>query len=226
MQTVRGIFLTVDTVMFTVKDGKLEVLLIKRAAEPYRGMWAVPGGFLREEEEIEECVKRQLYEETGIRKIYLEQLYTNGRIGRDPRGRVVTIVYYALIDSTRIKLNPKSQKASEACWFQAEKLPELAFDHRRIISDALCRIRNKIEYTNIAFQLLPKKFTLSELQKVYETVLGKKLDKRNFRKKVKEVNILLEYNETKMVGIHRPAKLYSFRDSEACLLSPQKRVTG
>ncbi len=220
------VFVTVDMVLFTIRNKELHVLLVKRALEPFKGMWALPGGFLRPEEELEAAAKRELYEETGVKNAFLAQLYTKGDIGRDPRGRVVTVVYYSLMDSSTVELKA-STDAAEASWFSVKNLPKLAFDHEKIIQNAVERIRNKIEYTNIAFQLLPEKFTLSELQSVYEIILDRNLDKRNFRKKVDELNILKELKERKMEGIHRPARLYSFiMEKKESLFSAKKRITG
>ncbi|MCX6709706.1 MAG: NUDIX domain-containing protein [Candidatus Woesearchaeota archaeon] len=226
MENGSKISLTVDIILFTIQNSNLEVLLIKRLAEPFRDFWAIPGGFIKPDEEISAAAERELCEETGVKNAYLAQLYTKGDIGRDPRGRVITVVYYALLDSSKIRLC-SSTDAKDATWFPIKKLPKLAFDHEKIISHAVERLRNRVEYTNIAFRLLPKKFTLSELQKVYEIILDRKLDKRNFRKNVKKLNILEEHNETKMTGIHRPAKLYSFiKSGDLGIFRAQKRVTG
>ena len=220
------VFVTVDMVLFTIQNKELHVLLIRRALNPFRGLWALPGGFLRPEEELETAAKRELYEETGVKNAFLAQLYTKGDIGRDPRGRVITVIYYSLMDSAKVELRA-STDAAEVSWFSVKNLPKLAFDHERIIRDSVERIRNKIEYTNIAFQLLPQKFTLSELQSVYETILDRTLDKRNFRKKVNEINALKKLTETKMQGIHRPARLYAFlMNKKESVFSPRKKISG
>ncbi|PIU29667.1 NUDIX hydrolase [Candidatus Woesearchaeota archaeon CG07_land_8_20_14_0_80_44_23] len=220
------VFVTVDMVLFTIQNKELHVLLIRRALNPFRGLWALPGGFLRPEEELETAAKRELYEETGVKNAFLAQLYTKGDIGRDPRGRVITVIYYSLMDSAKVELRA-STDAAEVSWFSVKNLPKLAFDHERIIRDSAERIRNKIEYTNIAFQLLPQKFTLSELQSVYETILDRTLDKRNFRKKVNEINALKKLTETKMQGIHRPARLYAFlMNKKESVFSPRKKISG
>jgi len=220
------VFVTVDMVLFTIQNKELYVLLIRRALNPFRGLWALPGGFLRPEEELETAAKRERYEETGVKNGLLAQLYTKGDIGRDPRGRVITVIYYSLMDSAKVELRA-STDAAEVSWFSVKNLPKLAFDHERIIRDSAERIRNKIEYTNIAFQLLPQKFTLSELQSVYETILDRTLDKRNFRKKVNEINALKKLNETKMQGIHRPARLYSFIiNRKESIFNPRKKISG
>ncbi len=201
---------TVDMIVFTIKEDKLLVLLVKRKIEPFKDMWAIPGGFVKTKESLEDAAKRELEEETGVKDVYLEQLYTFGEPKRDPRGRVITVAYFALVNSEKIKLKADTDAAA-AEWFMINKLPELAFDHDKILDYAIKRLRWKLEYTTVAFSLLPEKFTLSQLQKIYEIVFNQKFDKRNFRKKIKELGILKELNETRMGGAHRPALLYSFR---------------
>ncbi len=205
---------TVDVVILTVRDGRLEVLLIKRKRWPFDGMWAIPGGFVNPDESLEDAAKRELEEETGVRHVYLEQLYTFGDPGRDPRTRVITVVYYALIRTEQLTIRA-ADDAADARWFSMYDLPDLAFDHRKILEYTLQRLRGKLEYTTIGFQLLAEEFTLSELQEVYEAILNRPLDKRNFRKKVLQTGILetgiLEPTDgMKRVGQHRPARLYRF----------------
>ena len=202
---------TVDTVIFTVQDNDLKVLLVKRAAEPFRGAWAIPGGFVNIDESLEDAARRELYEETNVSDIYLEQLYTFGGPDRDPRGRVISVAYFALISAEHHELAARTD-AAEVAWFSVYKLPKVAFDHASIVEYALQRLRYKLEYTSVGFQLLPKKFTLTELQRVYEIILDKTLDKRNFRKKILGLGILEPLAETKMEGPHRPAQLYSFKE--------------
>jgi len=219
---------TADMLIFTIKNNDLQVLLIKRKSWPFKGMWAIPGGFVGLNEPLDDAAKRELLEETGVKDVYLEQLYTFGRPDRDPRTRVITIAYYALITSDNVKLEA-STDAADVNWFSVENVPKLAFDHNEILDYAMQRIRNKIEYTNIAFQLLPGKFTLSELQGVYEVILGKKLDKRNFRKKVKELGALVPLKDHKMEGAHRPAQLFSFSESKSeikskKIMNPDKKI--
>ncbi len=199
---------TVDIVIFTVRDGALEVLLVKRGVPPFEGQYAIPGGFIREDESFEEAAVRELYEETGVRNLFLEQLYSFGDPRRDPRGRVITVAYYALIASDRLSLVAGAD-AAEAGWFSVSELPKLAFDHKRILEYALERLRNKLEYTTVGFQLLPQKFTLSELQAVYEAILGRRLDKRNFRRKLSLLGILKPLREWRRTG-RKPAQLFSF----------------
>ncbi|MFH0936912.1 MAG: NUDIX domain-containing protein [Candidatus Daviesbacteria bacterium] len=204
---------TVDVLIFTVVENKLKIVLIKRGVEPFKNVWAIPGGFVKMEESLEEAASRELLQETGVKNVYLEQLYTFGEPKRDPRTRVITVAYYALVPSQNIKLYA-STDASEAQWFSVEKLPALAFDHRQIFDYALNRLRSKIEYTNIVYSLLPPKFRLSDLQKVYEIILGKKLDKRNFRKRMLSLGLLKPSGEKEKSGAHRPAMLYEFRKKE------------
>lgn len=202
----------VDTIIFTVDGKDLKVLLIKRKIEPFKGMWAIPGGFVRMGETLEQAARRELFEETNVSNIYLEQLYTFGDPGRDPRAWVVTIAYFALISSERLEIKADTD-AEDVDWFSMYSLPPLAFDHEKILKYALERLRNKLSYTTIGFQLLPKKFTLTEIQKVYEIILNKPIDKRNFRKKILSENMLTELEETKMDGVHRPARLYQFKEA-------------
>jgi 8-oxo-dGTP diphosphatase len=201
---------TVDTAIFTVKEGELKVLLVKRNVEPFKGMWAIPGGFVKLSESLDDAAKRELEEETGVKDVYLEQLYTFGNTKRDPRGRVITVVYFALINSEAIKLTASSD-VSDAKWFSIKKLPELAFDHREIMEYAIKRLRWKFEYTTMVFSLLPQKFTLSNIQSIYEIIFDKKFDKRNFRKKIISLDIVKQTKEIEKKVSHRPPRLYSFK---------------
>ena len=198
---------TVDIIVFTIQEGLLKVLLVKRLIPPFIGQCAIPGGFVLEDEDLDEAALRELREETGVWDVYLEQLYSFGKPDRDPRGRVVTVAYFALISADR-KLKAGSD-AAEAAWYSVDDLPSLAFDHSSILNYALERLRNKLEYTTVGFQLLPEKFTLTELQAVYEAILGKKLDKRNFRRKMSVLKILKPLTEYRRGG-QRPAQLYRF----------------
>lgn len=198
---------TVDIVIFTIQQGVLKVLLVKRLIDPFIGQFAIPGGFVLEDEDLEQAAVRELREETGVSDVYLEQLYTFGNPDRDPRGRVVTVAYFALISADR-KLKAGTD-AAEAAWFPMDDLPPLAFDHATILNYALERLRNKLEYTTVGFQLLPEKFTLTELQEVYGAILGKNLDKRNFRRKMSVLKILKPLPEYRRGG-QRPAQLYRF----------------
>lgn len=201
-----SIRLAVDIVIFTIQHSELKVLLIRRGVPPFQGSMAIPGGFVHEDESLEAAALRELREETGLDHVYLEQLYSFGDPERDPRGRVVSVTYYALIPAGE-PLQAGSD-ASAAAWCSVNQLPALAFDHRKIMDYALDRLRNKLEYTTVGFQLLPSKFTLSELQAVYEAILGRKLDKRNFRKKIDLLEILKALPEYRHTG-RKPARLYS-----------------
>lgn len=201
---------TVDVVMMTLRQRDLQVLLIKRRSWPYEGMWAIPGGFVNIDESLEEAAKRELQEETGLQDVYLEQLYTFGDPGRDPRTRVITVVYFALMDCERLQGVRAADDAADVDWFSVYNLPPLAFDHGKIIDYVLTRLRGKLEYTTIAFNLLAEQFTLRELQRVYEIILHRRLDKRNFRKKILSTGILEDTGAKKMEGTHRPARLYRF----------------
>lgn len=206
-----SIQVAVDVVIFTIQDSALKVLLIERLVPPFKGKMAVPGGFVLENESLDEAAMRELREETGVEQVYLEQLYSFGDPGRDPRGRVISVAYYALMAADRASIAAGSD-AADARWCPVDNLPELAFDHRKILDYALERLRNKMEYTTVGFQFMPLKFTLSELQTVYETILGKKLDKRNFRKKMDLLRILTPLREMRRTG-RKPARLYRFSAS-------------
>ena len=200
--------MTVDIVIFTLREGSLQVLLVKRGVPPFEGQYAIPGGFIRGDESLEEAALRELHEETGVRDVFLEQLYTFGDPKRDPRGRVITVAYYALIASDKLSLVAGAD-AAEAQWFPASGVPTLAFDHKSILDYALERLGNKLEYTTVGFQLLPKEFTLGELQAVYEAILARPLDKRNFRRKLALLGILKPLRKWQRTG-RKPAQLFRF----------------
>lgn len=204
------LLVTVDVVLFTIRDRVLHLLLIKRLAKPFENRYALPGGFVREDESLDEAAVRELREETGVNKVYLEQLYTFGDLRRDPRGRVVTVAYYALVPNDQTL--HAGTDASDAAWFPIADLPSLAFDHRKIAEYAHQRIRNKLDYTSVGFELLPGKFTLTELQLVHEAILGQELDKRNFRRKIVQKGIVKPTKEWQQTG-RKPAQLYSFSES-------------
>ena len=201
--------IAVDVVLFTIQDGTLKALLVKREQPPYRGTWALPGGIVGPDESVDAAALRELQEETNIANIYLEQLYTFGEPSRDPRGRVISVAYYALVNGQQFQLRAP-RRIADASWFPVSRLPALAFDHRRIVDYALERLRNKINYTTVGFQLLPREFTLTELQRSYEVLLGRRLDKRNFRRKMLQLGILKGTREFKASGRQRPARLYTF----------------
>ena len=207
-----GVQVMVDLVIFTIREHQLHVLLIERGLPPFQGRWALPGGFIREGEGLEQAARRELEEETGVRHVYLEQLYTFGDPGRDPRGRVVTVAYYALIAADDTPL-VAARDARAARWWPVAGHPKLAFDHDRILAYALERLRNKLEYTTVGFQLLARRFTLTELQRVYEAILGRPLDKRNFRRKLALLGILKPVKEQRRER-GRPAQLYEFSAHE------------
>ena len=186
------------------------MLLIRRLSEPFQNGWALPGGFVDIEEDLEQAALRELREETGISGVYLEQLYTFGKPERDPRERVITVAYYSLVPIDRLNLDAGSD-ARETAWFDIEDLPELAFDHRQIISKAKQRLTAKLAYSTIALQFMPSKFTLSELQRVYEIIHGDTLDKRNFRKRMLAYDCMEDTGEVRRNGSHRPARLYTLK---------------
>lgn len=207
---------TVDVLVFTIKDNKLCIFLVKRGFEPYKGEWAVPGVFLKVGESLEAAAKRGLTEKTGVKDLYLEQLYTFGDLDRDPRARVVTVAYFALTTNNQLP-EIRNESVQEIALFPVNELPQLAFDHKKIVQYAIDRLRNKIEYTNIVYGLLSEQFTLTDLQRVYEIVLNKQLDKRNFRKRILSLDIL-EPVDKKAGGAHRPAMLYQFKKREPIIL--------
>lgn len=201
--------LTVDCVVFGFDEDELKVLLIQRALDPFKGKWALPGGFVQVTETLDDAARRELAEETGLANVFLEQLYTFGTVNRDPRERVVSVAYYALV---KLAGHPAkaATDAANAQWFPVSKPPKLAFDHAEILGAARTRLQGKVRYQPVGFELLPQKFTLSELQHLYEAILGTSLDKRNFRKKVLSFGLLVALEETLMAGRHRPAQLFRF----------------
>lgn len=205
--------LTVDCVVFglDLDADDLEVLLVRRGLEPFLGKWALPGGFVHMDETLEDAALRELEEETGLRKVFLEQLYTFGALDRDPRERIVTVAYYALVKHSDHKVKAATD-ASDAAWFSIHDLPELAFDHQSILDVAHERLRSKVRWQPIGFELLPKKFTLTQLQRMYEIILERQLDKRNFRKKILSMDLLVELDEVQRDVAHRAARLYKFDD--------------
>lgn len=205
---MQDVQVAVDIVIFTIQSGELRVLLVNRGIPPFAGQFAIPGGFVLKDESLDQAALRELREETGVADVYLEQLYSFGDPLRDPRGRVITVAYYALIAADRSPVVAGTD-AADARWCAVRDLPPLAFDHRKILDYALERLRNKLEYTTVGFQLLPSRFTLTELQEVYEAILAKKLDKRNFRRKLALLKVLRPTREYRRAG-RRPARLYEF----------------
>jgi 8-oxo-dGTP diphosphatase len=202
--------ITVDVVIFALHDGDLRVLLVRRRWPPYEGMWAIPGGFVGRDEALEAAALRKLEEETGLADVYLEQLYTFGDPDRDPRDRVITVAYFAVIPASSI-VPGAAQDEDRVRWWSIDDLPPLAFDHASILSYALTRLRYKLEYTAVGFELLPETFTLTELQTAYEIVLGEALDKRNFRRKILGAGVI-EATGGFRTGEGRPAQLYRYRE--------------
>lgn len=200
---------TSDLVIFGYDQTELKVLLIERGIEPFKGINALPGGFVHEDETTEQCAKRELAEETGLKSIFIEQLYTFSDIKRDPRGRVITVAYFALVNLN--ENNPiAGDDAKKAEWFAIKDIPRLAFDHDMILRKAVYRLKSKIRWQPIGFELLPEKFTLGELQNLYESVLEIKLDKRNFRKKILKTELLIQLDEKQKNVAHKAAWFYKF----------------
>jgi 8-oxo-dGTP diphosphatase len=201
---------TVDVVIFTLQERELHVLLVKRKHWPFEGRWAIPGGFIKLDESLEQAARRELEEETGIHDIYLEQLYTFGNPRRDPRARVISVAYFALVRADMQTLRV-SDESTDVRWFPVRRLPgPLAFDHDHVLATALDRLRSKLEYTTLAFQLLPEVFSILELKHIYEQILGQVVDKGNFYRKIKDANIL-EDTGMRREGRGRPTTLYRFR---------------
>ena len=198
--------ITVDIVILTIKNDALNVLLVKRNNEPFKDKWAIPGGYVRMSENLDEAAMRVLKEKTNVENIYLEQLYTFGDPLRHPVSRVITCAYFALIRSEDVEV----VTSDDLAWHKVSELPPLAFDHKEIIEYSLKRTRERLEMCPVAYQLLNEKFTLTEMQKAYEMIMEKKLDKRNFRKKVITTEGLRELNEFSKSSSKRPARLYTF----------------
>ena len=203
----------VDAVVFGYKDRNLNVLLIKRKIAPFKDCWALPGGLVEEDESLEQAVERELKEETNVTIDYLEQLYTFGKPGRDPRNRVVSIAYFALVKPEHHIIKADTD-AKDVAWFPINELPELAFDHIVILNQAKKRLKSKLTYEPIGFDLLANKFLFSDLEKLYTTILEKEIDRRNFRKKILSFNILQELDEKVSEGRGRPANLFQFKKKE------------
>lgn len=198
----------VDLAIFTVREGRLELLLIEMKRAPFAGRWALPGGRIAEGETVERAAERELAEKTALTDVYLEQLYTFSAPERDPAGRCISVAHLALVPPTvSIRATDKYRAIG---WFPADRPPPLAFDHAAITAYAVRRLRAKLAYTNVAYSLLDERFTLSELQRAYEAILGGALDPRNFRKRIVALGLVEETGEVRRGGAHRPARLYRF----------------
>ncbi len=203
-----GVSLTVDCVIFGYDDEALNILLIQRGIEPFINEWALPGGFVLSHETIDEAARRELKEEAGIENMYMEQLYTFGNLDRDPRGRVVSVAYFALVKLTDYQEVNADTDAKDARWFPIALLPKLAFDHAEILETALRRLQAKVLYEPIVFELLPEKFVFGQLEKIYEAILQRKIERRNFRKKILATGYVIELDEVKTDVSYRPPKLF------------------
>jgi 8-oxo-dGTP diphosphatase len=201
--------LAVDCVVFGLDESDLKVLLIQRKLQPFQHAWALPGGFVRVEETLDAAARRELEEEAGVTDVFLEQLYTFGTLERDPRERVVSVAYYALAKLSDHRIRAATD-AMGVGWFGLDDLPKLAFDHTDVVSRAHERLRGKVRYAPIGFELLPPRFSLTQLQRLYEIILGTGLDKRNFRKKILAMDLLVETDEVEQGVRHRAARLYRF----------------
>ena len=203
----------VDVVIFTVAENKLKVLLIKMKKAPFIDRWAMPGGLIGINESVDEAALRNLKSKTGVKEVFLEQLYTFGEVNRDPFGRVISVAYFALIPSLGLKLKTTAEYG-DVRWFDLESLPKLAYDHKKMLHYAVARLQAKLAYTNIVCNLLPIEFTLGELQEIYEVILARKIDKRNFRKKINHLQVVKKTGKQRSGQASRPADLYSFIDKK------------
>jgi 8-oxo-dGTP diphosphatase len=201
--------LSVDCIIFGFDEQEMKILLIERAAEPSKGMWALPGGFVEPEEDLDNAAKRILEELTGLSNIYMEQVQTFGDVSRYPLGRVISVAYYALVKTEDYKLKASSL-ATDARWHSLSKAPTLVFDHNQILQVGHEKLKRKVRYQPVGFELLPKKFTLTQLQKLYETILGVELDKRNFRKKMLAMDLIVKLDESETNVAHRAARYFRF----------------
>ncbi len=199
--------LTTNVVVFTLRDEQLKLLLIRRQNPPFQGFWSLPGGVVGTDEDVEANAMRKLEDGTGLSGVYLEQLYTFSAPERDPRERVISVAYYALVPSKRLRLRT-GEHSEGGTWFSLNELPELAFDHAQMVDTAHQRLAAKLDYSTIAFQFMPERFTLSDLQNVFQIILNRDLDKRNFRKRMRAMEQIRQTSELRKNGNHRPARLY------------------
>lgn len=212
-KVIVGPAVAVDTLIFTVRGGKLSVLLIEIGSGPYEDKWALPGGIVQIDETLDQAAKNVLKKKAGINGVYLEQLHTFSGLKRDVRGRMISVAYFALVDSDQFNLKTMDYY-SDIEWKNIDNLPQLAFDHKEIITYGVERLQAKMEYSNIVYALLPDYFTLTDMQNVYEAILGKEIDKRNFRKKILSLDLLKETKKVRDGEKHRPAKLYQFKKKQ------------
>lgn len=204
----------VDIAVFTVEEKKVKILLIKRGREPFVGDWILPGGCVYNDESVDYAAERELKEKTGLKNVYLEQFHIFGSPKRDPRKRMVSVAYLALIDKNKVSILQRTPKTLDAKWFDITKLPELAFDHKNIVNLAIKNLRKLLTFSNIVYTLMPNEFSLPELQSVYEIILGEKLDRRNFRRKFITLGLIESTGKQKTDMPNRPANLYQFRSKE------------
>lgn len=212
VESTQNIQVAVDAIVFGYsKEEGVSILLIKRKYDPFKGSWAIPGGFVHDAESLEAAVERELQEETGVKINYLEQLYTFGKPDRDPRTRIISVAYFGLVKSNQFEKLKATTDAEDAAWFNFKRLPKLAFDHKTILIIAIERLRGKITYQPVGFELLEKKFPFSDLEHLYTTLLDRPIDRRNFKKKVMSLGILDELDEkAKSSGAGRPGNLFQF----------------
>ncbi|MFD1770299.1 NUDIX hydrolase [Sphingobacterium suaedae] len=203
---------TIDCVIYSFNEGKLQLLLTERNEYPYKDWWALPGFFVEKDEEMEDAVKRILYEHTGLKDIFMEQLGAFAGVKRHPQGRILTVAFSTIVkyEDVKSKIKPITSYMRQAKWFSIEDLPELAFDHYQIIEQSLRKLKESVNYSTVVYELLPEKFTLTQLQQAYEAILGKSLDKRNFRKKIANAGFLKELQEVQKGVSYRAARLYKF----------------
>jgi 8-oxo-dGTP diphosphatase len=223
MPALQNIKIAVDAVVFgyTSKEG-LSALLIKRNIKPFKDSWALPGGLVGDDESLEDAVQRELKEETGVNINYLEQLYSFGKPDRDPRNRVISITYYGLVKPDAFELHADTD-AGDVAWFNIKKLPPLAFDHSQILAVAHERLKSKILYQPVGFELLEEKFPFSELEKLYMAVLDRPIDRRNFKKKVIKFGFLEETTEKQSLdGAGRPGNLFRFNEQKYYQLQKER----
>ena len=200
----------VDSVIFTIENDELNVLLIQMHKDPFKGSWAVPGGLIEQTETTKDAALRILEKQTSVKNVYLEQLGTFDDPERDPLGRVISVAYFALVNNEDTLLH-KTDKYADVRWWSVKKLPKLAYDHKQILKTAVERLQAKLEYTNVVWSLLPKEFALTDLQRVYEVILQEPIDKRNFRKKILSLKLIEKTGKKRAGEANRPAELYRFK---------------